>query len=468
MPSLRHGILLLLASLMMLCTLNAAPSVTLSSLSQCQPGNIANNIGLGFKIPAISIGISIIALFISFDVIVIGYILSKLFPSAGISGWLGNEYWEFAKSVMLVAAIFSVVTLIGNIAVITAGNNIPASGRASLRAGTPTYIANADLLTYGSEVYLCNTEGEIEYGIKHMISLFLSFGLFKGGLGGGGGFTSQLTSIGSLFSGTKNNGLAGNGVYSGLSFVFPGIPVPPVPLPAALDFIPVFRSMVSFIIFGNFFLQSDFIYHVQLVSVFNDALVFLETPAMAVFIGQIVLLPLLIRIGLLVLIPMGLIMRAFPFIRGIGGTLIAFGIGISIIWPSLLIILNTPVSNYFSNVLGAANMMPTDLPAYSCSTYSPTILNKVFNFLTSHGCSPSGIPSNPLLIVGVTNNIAFESIYNPYPAMNFVIQNNIYIMLQTYFLFILDAIIAFPMTDNIARMLGGTIRLQIGGKLKLV
>jgi hypothetical protein len=467
MPSLRHGILLLLASLMMLCTLNAAPSVTLSSLSQCQPGNIANNIGLGFKIPAISIGISIIALFISFDVIVIGYILSKLFPSAGISGWLGNEYWEFAKSVMLVAAIFSVVTLIGNIAVITAGNNIPASGRAPLRAGTPTYIANADLLTYGSEVYLCNTEGEIEYGVKHMVSLFLSFGFFKGGLNGGGGFGSDLTSIGSLFSTKNNNGIAGNGAYSGLSFVFPGIPIPPVPLPAAFDFIPVFRTMVSFIIFGNFFLQSDFIYHVQLVSVFNDALVFLETPAMLIFVGQIMLLPLLIRIGLLVLIPMGLIMRAFPFIRGIGGTLIAFGIGISIIWPSLLILLNAPVSVYFSNVLGAANMMPTDLPVNSCSVSTSSLLNKVFTFF-ANGCSPPGTPSDPLLIVGVTTNLALQAISNPYPAMNFVIQNNLYIMLQTYFLFVLDAIIAFPLTDNIARMLGGTIRLQIGGKLKLV
>jgi len=40
--------------------------------------------------------------------------------------------------------------------------------------------------------------------------------------------------------------------------------------------------------------------------------------------------------------------------------------------------------------------------------------------------------------------------------------------LMQIILFVIDLMIAYPITDAIAKMLGGTIRLQIGGRMKLI
>ena len=69
------------------------------------------------------------------------------------------------------------------------------------------------------------------------------------------------------------------------------------------------------------------------------------------------------------------------------------------------------------------------------------------------------------------SGIAFSTIGSIYPALNFLLGygvNGMYLAFQVFFLFVLDLIILFPLTDGIARLLGGTIRFQLGGKLKLV
>ena len=49
-----------------------------------------------------------------------------------------------------------------------------------------------------------------------------------------------------------------------------------------------------------------------------------------------------------------------------------------------------------------------------------------------------------------------------------LLSNVIFLVFQFFFVFVLDLMIGYTITDKIARMLGGSIRLDLGGKLKLV
>ena len=59
---------------------------------------------------------------------------------------------------------------------------------------------------------------------------------------------------------------------------------------------------------------------------------------------------------------------------------------------------------------------------------------------------------------------AFKGLYT---ILNVLTPYSVFMMLQLI-LFILDAIIINAIADNIARALGGGIKLSLGGKLKLI
>ena len=50
--------------------------------------------------------------------------------------------------------------------------------------------------------------------------------------------------------------------------------------------------------------------------------------------------------------------------------------------------------------------------------------------------------------------------------MNKIFIYGIYVILQLL-IFAIDLIILYPLIDNLARVMGGSIRLSIGGKLRL-
>ena len=166
---------------------------------------------------------------------------------------------------------------------------------------------------------------------------------------------------------------------------------------------------------------------------------------------QSALLPIVVSIGLVVLIPVGLIMRSFPFIRGIGGTLIAVGIGAAIIYPLSLVLLNYPVTQSLS--FGALSSSGT------CS-FGNIFICGAWNVVSAMILGPL---SDKSMMNGVSDGL--NSLQSIYPALNGIFYYNFYLVLQLL-LFILDMIIAYPLIDGIARMLGGTIRLSLGGKLR--
>ena len=365
--------------------------------------------------------------------------ISKLVPESKVRGWLGKEYWEVAKSVILVGSIFSVLTFISGIG-------------AALTGSAGTYSSNIQSLVSSSESYLCTVNNQVNLAINNTVPLMIGIGFLK---------SIQIN-------------------YEGLAVPF--VPIPEAPM------IPVFRTGVSFKLFDNLLYGVEFAYLGFGLSAFLDMIIFLLIPAKVFFASQVLILPYLVSLGLIVLIPTGLIMRAFPFSRGIGGTLIAFGIGIAIVWPSILILFNAPISNYFCSVLSTNYCLPLGP--------SPSAAQDTIRLYTSPATiSATGECNNAAVGLGVTGNIPgglllaqvcqplanwwistgyteflmpWQSAISFYASLNVLLDNSLYLDLQFFILFILDLLIAYTITDNVAKMLGGTIRVSLGNKLKLV
>jgi len=187
-----------------------------------------------------------------------------------------------------------------------------------------------------------------------------------------------------------------------------------------------------------------------------------------------------------VLIPIGIVFRAMPFTRGIGGTFIAIGIGASLIYPVLLVGFNAPISNYLSSIT------PPPSVTYSAPASSglgqiiiTSITNSLTNFISSFFGGPLilsmlfGTPTvanYPGLGQQMQNGYRdgfFAGLYDPLTSnivsiLNVIIDQTIYMIMQL-FLFIFDLIIGLAVVNQIAKLLGGTISLsKMGvGRMKL-
>ncbi|HUB92423.1 MAG TPA: hypothetical protein VL945_00515 [Candidatus Saccharimonadales bacterium] len=378
---------------------------------------------------------ALIGLMVSFDIVGLGYIISRLVPSTNIRNWLPREYWEITKSAILIAVIFSVITLVSGIGVILSGQ--PSSG-------TPVsgpVATNINDLTYSAESYLCTVNNEANFGIDNIAPLVIGLGIIEN---------------------QDNN--------NGIRITYAGLPVTFTP------YLPVFRSGVDFYIFASLLANVNYIYLGQWQSIFIDFILFLLVPVKLIYAGQVILLPYFITIGLTILIPIGLVFRALPLTRGIGGSLIAYGIGFALIWPGILILFNAPVSSYFCSILsGGSNSFCTPLGP------DPNTVTQALTGSTSAAAAPdqsnliTGVFNQALSFVGQawTNGkleftLAFDSISDLYPALNLFVKYGIYLILQLFVMLVLDLMLFYALTNNIARMLGGTTRLGLGRRLKLV
>ncbi len=346
------------------------------------------------------IGLAALALTVSFDVVAIGYIIGKLLPATGVLSWINSEYWEIAKSAMLIASIYAIIVLAGSLA----------APFVSSAAATSPLAA----LVNGAQSYLCTATLTVSNDLSYLSGISIGVGLWKH------------TSL---------------GVYS-------AIPFPP--------FVSAFIFGFTFSPYQNQFLESSFITIVTYESLLNDIITVVALIVSVILIFQMDLLFAMVTIGLAVLIPIGLILRAFPFIRGVGGTLVALGIGIAVIYPATLAVFNAPVSSLIQNGLAWPTPAP---PAYSSQPFWLSI------YTGTVGSIVGGIiGSNAIYAPGYTAGMAsFSSIY---PGVNGIVNHSIYSIAQLL-LFIVDLMVVYPLVDSLASLLGGTIRLQLGGKLKL-
>lgn len=396
-----------------------------------------------------AIAASLIALLISFDIVGIAYVISKLVPSSQIRNWLPREYWELTKSAILIAVIFSVITFISGVGVLLLGQTPNAS-----TAGT----TNINSTISAAENYLCTVNNQANFAIDKISPLVIGLGVIEN---------------------------PGNG--NGLRITYLGIPIPPVVIPTA-PYLPVFRSGITFYPFSSLLENVNFVYLGQFMSVFIDYILFLLVPIKLIFSGQIILLPYMVSIGLVVLLPAGLILRALPFTRGVGGTLIAYAIGFSVIWPGILILFNAPVSSYYCGILsGGGNSFCTTTITASPSSISQSLtgVGLAQNITSSCTAQQLGVGTADFDTatcsqlastaaswwpnVGTVEIVsAWESISSLYPTLNLFLQYGTYLIVQLAVIFILDLMLFYALTDNIARMLGGTLKLSLGRRLKLV
>lgn len=427
-------------------------------------------------------GISLIALTLSFDTIAIAFMLSKIFTHQGIRNWLQNEYFEVIKSALIIAGIFLLLIFLSNIAYMI--NPIYAQ---FIPSSQSSYSGNIAGLTFGAESYLCLVSTNLN-------TIFTVFGNMGSGV-----------AIANSFR---------------LGFYIP-IPLPYIAILSGIIWQP----------FGNLMIQTGNFIIGPYGSLLNDMVNFVLFPVDDIVDISILMLPSIVQLGLVVLIPIGILFRAFPFVRGIGGTLIAMGIGLAILWPSLLLLFNYPITHLVTSVFP---IQPIDLHVPASSQYAsatsvadligpsgvlPYILPSSLNALqclqmpslksvdailnpgriiaefavsiTCHGFSAflstansmltttlayaygpivtaASATQNGLVNLGETFRYFFETLFpgNIYPYLSDMISYGVYPIMQLL-LFLFDLIILYSLTDSIAKSLGGTIRVQLGNKLRL-
>jgi len=341
-----------------------------------------------------------LAFMLSFLVIAIGVIIDRIVPGTKLGEWLKNEYWEMAKSAILIAGAISALVFAGNISLLLIGQQ-----------ATSSY-------TMSGLKQILNTLGSSSS--QALCSIF-----------------SDINDFGSSEGGFPESPL---GVATGIATwktvnVGYWLPVPVV--------VGAFTFGSTFQLYNNPMLDSISSSSIgQFESIVNDIINFLYFPVSSLIAFMYILMPLIIYIGIMIFMPLGVMFRAFPFLRPIGGTLFAFGVGLSIVFPLLIILLNEPLTTILYNML----------------SYSPTTGNGVLN----------GIINILLTAIAPTYNIASAAplTVNIYPALNIYAPYFMFLFAE-FLLLLIDLMIWYPLVDSIAKSLGGTIRLELGSRLRI-
>ncbi len=392
-------------------TASASQTHYITYTQACQTGGISglSNTATGGSIPlpseSTAIALSIIALSLAIDVVAVGYMINAVLPGTKLKSWLSGEYYEIAKSALLVAAIYTIITLVSSIALIVSGVHSPGN----------SYIPNIGALITASESYFCSVGNAVQPAWEFIGAESIGIGVFQ-------------------------NMVIG---------LWVPIPLPLIPPDGGSAILSGFIMNI----YQNFMLESGNIIIQHFESMIYDLTQYVLFPVTALDGIMIPGLPLLVSVGLTVLIPMGLVLRAFPVVRGVGGTLIAMGISMALIFPATLVLLNLPVSAW------AANVLPQPSPIIVTNPFTGTIYVIANSQLVS---SVTAMLDNTASI-----NYGLEAMLGGiFPFVNDVIHYAFYLIVQ-FLLFVLDLMIIYPLTDSIAKSLGGTIRLNLGGKLKL-
>lgn len=409
---LRRGAVVFIIGIIAMLTLVAnfagAQPISISCIANGQNFNSAGDINscITSTIPIAAIG-----LIVTFMLVAIAYLLGETLGIAQLKGWYRNELLEGVKSVLVLITVFTVIGIFGSVA-----------------------------------------------------SSFSNYGCGNAGLGSlycnASGYLNQQ-------SGLATDALhAAIGVSLGTAFIkeLEFATYVPFPLPVPNQPSQFFGS-VSFgsqeKLLKSQIIETDPIEGGQ--SILNMINVYLITP-MTILIGvQAFLIYTTVYIGLAIFIPLGIVLRAVPFLRGIGGTLIAVGVGLSIVYPMLLVGLNQQISSYFIPTYTSVQYSSCGsgfgsdiVGAILCTLYSGVVEILGFGAINTPLFAAIGTPG----VIGYSSGLysLANGIYGP---LNILILFSIPLILQLL-LFILDLIIGLSFVGAVAKMLGGTLRLGIG------
>ncbi len=379
--------------------------------------------------PYMSLGI-----LLSFMVIAIVYMLGNVMNFKTLKDWYRGELWEAIKTLLMVGVIISVLVIMSGVTDAFVGTTPvqPLQGTPGALSTNLAYLYNAD------NVYVGQQLNASYQAYAALLGLSTGFGILKS------------TTL-SLW----------------------------VPIPLFWAVPPVVFGAVQFGSTENL-LQSNFISDAGGYPILQSLTGTVVLPMLMFFQFQSSYFYYIVTLGLGILIPLGIIFRAFPLVRNIGGTLIATGIGLALVYPCLLLLVNMPVSNYmyaFSYSQTLSNSCP----------FASGLMCKGWNAITSMiaSTSPGGIgftkfplavalgsgPASNAKIVGAMGSGFLVGLTTPltsgiFPTLNFITDNMLGMILQ-FILVAIDLLVGLIITGAVTQTLGGKVKLGIGKKLSL-
>lgn len=426
-----------------------------------------------------TIPITLIGIMLSFTVVFLAYVIGNVINLESFKNWYRGELWETLKSVILVLVIFSVLAIVGTTVLSVTGPP------ATLPAGCPSSTGTAPSLAalYNSDMaYICNA-----YSLA--TSSYTAFKWFSVGR--------------SIIAQSKRS------YWGDTDLIFIGIPVA----------------------FQHGYQDTSYLYSNILEQFSGRTATFASGGFTAVTVSMLVLgseqymFLSFVLLGFALFLPMGIIMRAMPFIRPLGSLMIGVAIGISVIFPALIVLFNAPIYSYLSNTLSLPTV--TSLPpnpitiapscgdegesslaslggvasffapyagflsAYigtDCSIYIGTNSGAVKTVLVAiqYGLgvtvSPAGVVTCNTGITGIYGGLCatqngvleyvslqtgMDGVFGIYPALNFLFYYVLADVLQLILL-LLDIIITITMINNISAWLGGRALRTSVGSIKLI
>ncbi len=418
----------------------AATSPGVIGSSSCDPASSSFDINacIGVALP-----LAVAALMVSFMVVALAYIMGQVLGISALKNWYRGELWEIVKTIAVIAIIYSVIVIAG--AAAASLTNAPASSNPTTSISN-LYSADTNFLQ--SQAVFSQEAFDVAFGEAESLAYQKS--------------------------------ITGESLFTYPLVVQPGylIQASGICIPGPIDDVPTdtycLLATSLWGASGNLFVSS------MIESVGGGPNAFLSiATSMIILPMQIILTSLyilfdqLVFIGLGVFLPLGIIFRAIPFLRGIGGTLIAISIALALIFPGVIAGFNIPVSNVFSfaysnaastNACGVQNSGGNILYWAICSGLS-SILALVTNPGSFFATAPDGAIFTTAYQYGYNAGMATWFGSTIYPDINAVMVYTLPLILQ-FITLIIDIILIVAMTSSIANMMGGTLKLGIG-KMKL-
>ena len=375
-----------------------------------------------------AIPLAVIGLLVSFAMVAVAFMFGNVFNLPSLKNWYKGELWETTKSIIIVALIFGVLIILGALALGLTGSSIPVSYIPGSQSGI-TGAVGENLNALYSSVLTSYVGPGMQLANESYYSL-----------------EGLATGIGDLKKSSINEWI-------------------PIPIP----FVGSLQFGLSSTLLSSSVIESDTA--APGFSFIKDIITIVLIPVYIVFSVLSVDLYSIVIAGLTLFIPIGIVFRAFPFLRGLGGSFIAIGIAIALVFPALLVMFNLPIQNFILPLI--FNSSHPYVAGYSCS-YS-------FNFFEDIACYPADLSfkisssyliavqtSNPAYISAFTNgqNDALDTLFDKaggsiYPAINFIDSETYGVLLQ-FILFIFDIVITIVIAGALAQMLGGKLSLGVG------
>ncbi|MCL4371972.1 hypothetical protein M1373_01495 [Candidatus Marsarchaeota archaeon] len=413
----------------LLASISSAQSTTSVTCPFTGISTTSSNVGLCI---AGAIPLALIGLLLSFLLIGIAFMVGNVLQIGSLRNWYQGELYEAAKSALLIVLIFAILIIVGAIALALAGSSVPV---VSLPLNSSAYSSVSDNL---NQLYAVDYSAYID---PTMLMLNESFYAFEG----------LSSSVGELKS----------------TAVLTWIPIP-IPFVGALQFGSSSGFLSSSVIESNLELPN--------YSFIKDFIEVVFIPVYFVLETLSSLLYYIVLIGLALFLPIGIVFRAIPFLRGLGGSFIAIGMAIGLIFPAMLVVFNVPMTNYIQPILYQQNTAPT-VTCFGSGISAESLFTDALCVIAypTYGTASdilvdaqtAGDPNANLYANSFENGwgggmaIMLSGHGAIYPAFNIIGFYGTPVLFQ-FILIILDLVITLVIAGAIASMLGGKLSLGVG------